>query len=335
MSIRKVSELPYYNIPFEDGNVSKRNQSLMEFSYCVDEVNPYRFQSNYIKFNELLSSINHEIIGKLGHEKSVDFYTSATFKLPVKIEDDLSISGNVDINNGIDYEDYHIIANANSIQINSLDNTVISSDNTYLYQNNSLVIVNNSTSDKKITITTETGKEKIEIKSIDTSITGNVNIRGTLSSTNLTCGDFRCTGTGTFINDIQGCAISARWADLAESYESDFEYKPGTLVKFGGEKEITIADDDVNAVITTKPGFILGSDKQGEIISYIALVGRVPVRVIGPVKKFDKLVLSDIPGVAISKRIKDNGLVIGVALESIDTEINQENLIETVVKISF
>jgi len=52
------------------------------------------------------------------------------------------------------------------------------------------------------------------------------------------------------------------------------------------------------------------------------LVGRVPVRVIGPVKKFDKLVLSDIPGVAISKRIKDSGLVIGIALESIDTEIN-------------
>lgn len=335
MSIRKVSELPYYNIPFEDGNVSKRNESLMEFSYCVDADNPYRFQSNYIKFYELLSSINHEIIGKMGHEKDVDFYTNATFKLPVKIEDDLSISGNVDINNGINYGAYHITANANAIQINSLNNTVISSNNTYLCQNNSLVIANNSNSSKKITIITEPGEEKIEIDSIDTSITGNVNIAGTLTSRDLTCGDFRCTGTGTFLNDIQGCAISARWADLAESYESDFEYKPGTLVKFGGEKEITIANDEVNAVITTKPGFILGSDKQGEIISYIALVGRVPVRVIGPVKKFDKLVLSDIPGVAISKRIKDNGLVIGIALESIDTEINQENLIETVVKISF
>jgi hypothetical protein len=115
MSIRKVSELPYYNIPFEDGNVSKRNESLMEFSYCVDADNPYRFQSNYIKFYELLSSINHEIIGKMGHEKDVDFYTNATFKLPVKIEDGLSISGNVDINTGINYEDYHITANANAI----------------------------------------------------------------------------------------------------------------------------------------------------------------------------------------------------------------------------
>ena len=115
MSIRKVSELPYYNIPFEYDNVSKRNESLMEFSYCLDADKPYKFQSKYIKFYELLSSINHEIIGKLGHENDVDFYTNATFKLPVKIEDGLSISGNVDINTGINYEDYHIIANANAI----------------------------------------------------------------------------------------------------------------------------------------------------------------------------------------------------------------------------
>lgn len=85
-----------------------------------------------------------------------------------------------------------------------------------------------------------------------------------------------------------GCALCALWADLAETYESDRDYEPGTLVRFGGEKEITIAHDEANAVITTNPGLILNSDRHG---CQIALVGRTPVNVVGKVKKFDKIYL--------------------------------------------
>ena len=76
-----------------------------------------------------------------------------------------------------------------------------------------------------------------------------------------------------FKSDIYGCAMSARWADLAELYETDDIYKPGTLVKFGGEKEITIATDEANAVITTKPAFTMNSDCNGTSQG-IALTGR-------------------------------------------------------------
>ena len=53
--------------------------------------------------------------------------------------------------------------------------------------------------------------------------------------------------------------MRARWSgDLAEMYESDFAYEPGTLVMFGGEKEITCSDGRIcNAIVTENPGVIL------------------------------------------------------------------------------
>jgi hypothetical protein len=123
-----------------------------------------------------------------------------------------------------------------------------------------------------------------------------------------------CTGIAYFDQDIHGTALHAKWSDLAELYDSDFNYEPGTLVKFGGEKEITIADNCVNAVVTTQPGFILGENDTNTKIA-IALVGRVPVKVMGSINKFDKIILSNTPGVAIKR--SDDKLdmdVVGIAL---------------------
>ena len=44
-------------------------------------------------------------------------------------------------------------------------------------------------------------------------------------------------------NLFQGTATQARYADLAEKYESDAEYDAGTVIVFGGEKEITSSKD--------------------------------------------------------------------------------------------
>lgn len=89
---------------------------------------------------------------------------------------------------------------------------------------------------------------------------------------------------------INAVALSAYWADLAEYYVADKPYKPGTLVKFGGKHELTIADSEANAVVTTEPGFILNSGiEQATEDSWpiaVALVGRTPVKVIGKVNKF-------------------------------------------------
>ena len=77
-----------------------------------------------------------------------------------------------------------------------------------------------------------------------------------------------------FANDVDitaknfiGVATSAQWADLAQKYETDIQYPIGTLVQLGGEKQITIATTQVNAVISDKPAYLMNS-KNSEKISF-------------------------------------------------------------------
>ncbi len=75
---------------------------------------------------------------------------------------------------------------------------------------------------------------------------------------------------------------------------------------FGGEKEITLSRNGVaNAIVTTKPGLVLNGDEPSKncIMVGIALTGTVPVKVIGKVKKFDRLVASaKYPGYAMKRK---------------------------------
>jgi hypothetical protein len=108
------------------------------------------------------------------------------------------------------------------------------------------------------------------------------------------------SSTGYF-NRLFATATTALYADLAENYVSDSDYTPGTVVVFGGEKEITVTnetgDERVAGVISTNPAYLMNSGEPG---LPVALRGKVPVRVIGPVAKGDSLVTSTTPGVAIS-----------------------------------
>lgn len=104
-------------------------------------------------------------------------------------------------------------------------------------------------------------------------------IQGTSTFT----GDKTFTGNVTFSQPINGTANRANWADLAEIYKTDKEYPIGTLVQFGGEKEVTIAQNNAcHAVISEKPGYLMNANGKGQPL---ALCGRVQVRVVGPVKK--------------------------------------------------
>ena len=115
---------------------------------------------------------------------------------------------------------------------------------------------------------------KVEIKNSETTFHHNVRLP---------------TNEGTFYGNLIGNAQTANWADLAEVYETDKEYPVGTLVQFGGDKELTSATMDANFVISDKPGVLLNGGGKGQAV---ALIGRVPVRVLGKVRKFDKLGLS-------------------------------------------
>lgn len=133
-----------------------------------------------------------------------------------------------------------------------------------------------------------------------------------------TYGNQTINGTKTFTSDINGTAIRAKWADLAENYYSDANYPIGTLIAFGGENEITIATDSVNGVISENPAMLLNTNISGNNVLPVALAGRVKIRVLGSVKKFDKIVLSKTPGIGkVDNRAKGNN-VIGRALEDSD-----------------
>lgn len=111
---------------------------------------------------------------------------------------------------------------------------------------------------------------------------------------------------------IYGHTVEATYADLAERYEADTEYEPGTVVIFGGDKEITTTDTPsdyrVAGVISTDPGLKLNSSAgDDKTHPYLALRGRVPCKVIGPVEKGDLLVTSDTPGHAKSVAGVDMG----------------------------
>lgn len=121
---------------------------------------------------------------------------------------------------------------------------------------------------------------------------------------------------------IYGHEVEATYADLAERYAADVPYDMGTVLVFGGESEVTACtmDTDVRVagIVSINPGLKLNSSAgNSETHPYIALKGRVPCKVIGPVKKGDLLVTSDTPGYARSCGGVDMGhAVLGKALET-------------------
>jgi hypothetical protein len=131
-------------------------------------------------------------------------------------------------------------------------------------------------------------------------------------------------------NTVHAKATSAQYADLAEIYEADSEYEVGTVVIFGGEKEITVssmgADPRVAGVISENPAYLMNSKATGQAV---ALQGKVPCKVMGQISKGDMLVThSQHPGVARKGTNPSMGTVIGKALEEYNsTEIGTINIV--------
>lgn len=134
--------------------------------------------------------------------------------------------------------------------------------------------------------------------------------------------------------NFSGISTSARYADLAERYEADTAYDLGTVVVIGGDKEITEthkrADVSVAGIISENPGYKMNADAGTNITHpYVALRGRVPCKVIGPVKKGQLLVSSSYPGYAEAFKTGDSpNAVIAKALEDFN---GVKGLIEVLV----
>ena len=128
-----------------------------------------------------------------------------------------------------------------------------------------------------------------------------------------------------------GTSTSAKYADLAENYQGDKFYNPGTVLMFGGANEVTLADADttrVAGVVSTNPAHLMNGGLNGANVAAVALMGRVPCMIIGPVAKGDLLVSAGF-GYAKSNNNAGIGQVIGKALA--DYPIAAKGVIEVVV----
>ena len=122
---------------------------------------------------------------------------------------------------------------------------------------------------------------------------------------------------------------------MAERYTADQDYEAGTVVVFSdkdSEFELTESttshDRAVAGVISTNPAYLMNSTTEGVAL---ALQGRVPCKVLGPIQRGDLVVTSNTPGTA--QRLADSsylpGVVIGKALGTIEDDSVQT--IEVVV----
>ncbi|MBA0908950.1 MAG: hypothetical protein H0Z55_06205, partial [Nitrosarchaeum sp.] len=173
------------------------------------------------------------------------------------------------------------------------------------------------------------------------TVTGNVSAgnlsvaTGTVTFGNVVNGGTNGVGnigsSGVGFNTVFAKSTSAQYADLAENYASDADYEAGTVVEFGGEYEVTVCDADMTSrvagVVSTNPAYLMNSTQEGLAVVAVALTGRVPTKVHGPILKGD-LIVSAGNGYGRAETLPQVGTVIGKALEDFNGD---SGVIEVVV----
>ena len=166
---------------------------------------------------------------------------------------------------------------------------------------------------------------------------GNV-LASQLQTTAITTGANTTAGTitGNFTLTT-GSRLTATYADLAERFESDQAYEPGTVVELGGPAEITAVkyelSEDVFGVVSDNMAFLMNNGAgTDDTHPAIAMTGRVRVRTKGLVKKGQRLVSA---GEGYARAANDGEAtafnVIGRALEDKTTE--DYGIVEAIVTI--
>ena len=149
------------------------------------------------------------------------------------------------------------------------------------------------------------------------------------------------TLTGRYANiyatTFNGTATQALYADVAERYHVNGSVEPGDVVQLGGDHEIelchTQGSDQVFGVISTNPAIMLNSEAgDDQTHPYVALVGRTPCKVVGAVRKGDRLMAGHEPGTACVWTPDHS--VLSILGKSLHTDLNEQvKLVEIVVGV--
>ena len=260
-----------------------------------------------------------------------DQATSSSYAVTVGsllVGSDLTVatsSGDVNVTNGTSNKDLNLFINKGGVSTKAIG---ITGTNGRVTLGNDL----NVTGAANVTGTTTLGV---------TSITGATTLAAQmLPSANISVelGSTSFRWANVWATTFRGTAITASYADLAERFESDSVYQPGTVVELGGSKEITAASQDLSdqvfGVISTRAGFLMNGEAGTDLTHPpVAMQGRVPVRVIGRVNKGDRLVSA---GAGLARSADKNEItafnVIGRSLENKDTLT--EGIVEAIVKLN-
>ena len=203
-----------------------------------------------------------------------------------------------------------------------------------------------------VTISAAGTANVVVVTSTGANIAGTLNTgTGNISGGNLTVGTGTITGgnivnsnangTGNigsstvYFNTVFAKATSAQYADLAEKYVADKQYEIGTVLRFGGINEVTESDSyhdtRIAGTVSENPAYLMNSGLDSANTVAVALLGRVPCRVVGTIVKGDRLVSSEIRGVAtvLDSESYQPGCIIGKALEAYNSD--EPGVIEIVV----
>jgi hypothetical protein len=235
----------------------------------------------------------------------------------------------------------NVTSTVNAIEIDNDNGIEIGNDQDFLVSvSGSTVTLANQTLNGDIVITVNDGGVTTTVCTINganavASFGNRLEVSGLLKSGANASGNIG--SSSNYFNQIFATATTALYADVAERFAADDIYEPGTVVELGGSAEITQVQnpfsDRVFGVISTRAAFLMNGGA-GDNLTHppVAMTGRVPVKVIGPVNKGDRLVSA---GQGLARAADPGHLTpfnsIGRALESkTDSDIG---IVEAIVTI--
>jgi len=269
------------------GTVSQKWQSINAYSVAVDSTG---FLSGDVVGN-VTGNLTGNVTGNLTGNVTASSGTSTFNNVTVNGTLNATVQGTSDIANKL------VVDAGTAREANTL-------------------LVNNS-------IVARDGSGNINVNIVNGTATNSQALNGATASTGAVSGSIaqRDSNKDLTARKFLGTATAAQFADLAEMYASDQDYEPGTVLIFGGEAEVTtttmFCDHRVAGVVSTDPAHLMNSTAEGVAV---ALRGRVPCKVEGPVQKGDLIVTSPKAGVATAIA-KDSAMpnsicVIGKAIQN-------------------
>jgi hypothetical protein len=170
---------------------------------------------------------------------------------------------------------------------------------------------------------------------------GNLITAGLISTSSITKTGSNAVGnigsSSNYFNQVFATATTALYADVAERFAADDVLEPGTVVELGGTKEITKSTTDLSenvfGVISTRPAYTMNGGA-GEDATHpkVAMTGRVPVNVIGVIRKGDRLVSAG-AGLARAARSGEATAFNVIGRSLVDKPTQDTGTIEAIVTI--